>query len=295
MAFRKGLHPVAKWLRGVGIAALLLGLGTLMLASPQAFWFAIIFIYGGLLLLLIDVWLEPELKNHFRWRIVITASLIILASIVTKAFVWIDADLGITAVVVDANRQKGTKIAGIDFRPEFTELQVAIQNSSSRSYEDLDLLLTPSEPIAFIAQLTDVPSVSIQEKRSLEIRPLEVKTGIALNVELLATDAGYVLRCPHLASKAIIKLEIALVHIKDVPPPNAKKDDFGNKNVVFTIKMSDRSTYWFGHRDGDVYLPSRPKPSLLDVEGHYDVTLRRKSLTMRLPLTAAAAQAAGAK
>src|SRR5271167_709136 len=99
------LHPIIRWIRTAGIAAVLFGWGGLLLVGW--FWPGVGFLYAGFLLLALDAWLEPELKDYKRWRIGIVLSLFAFAAVFSWRVVFVEAPLEITAGMTDAEYPQG--------------------------------------------------------------------------------------------------------------------------------------------------------------------------------------------
>jgi hypothetical protein len=59
--------------------------------------------------LAIDVWLEPELRNYLGWRIGVIAILVVLAATFSRAIVFANVPLEVTAFVTDADYSSDTK------------------------------------------------------------------------------------------------------------------------------------------------------------------------------------------
>ena len=188
----RDLHPVVKWLRTAGIGAEFFGWGGLLLAGW--FWPGVAFIYAGFLLLAIDVWLEPGLQRSLLWRIGIVTILLLFTTAFSLGIVFVKAPLDVSAFVTAAEYPTGTSIAGIPWKPQFTELQVRIDNPSDRNYEDVNLLIRPMSAIVAIAQVTSVPNVSFEDNHALSMRLMNINVGTmkatAIPLVLLATDAG---------------------------------------------------------------------------------------------------------
>ena len=93
------------------------------------------------------------------------------------------------------NTLTGTVTDNIAWRPAFTELRVDIANPTDTPYEDVDLLIRPTDPVAQIAQISQLPNVSFEDKDSEYDRLMHINnlTGIAsiVPLALLATDSGY--------------------------------------------------------------------------------------------------------
>ena len=274
-------HPVIKWLRTAGISAELLGWGGLLLAGQ--FWFAVGAIYFGFVLLALDAWFEPDLKSHPRWKVALVLALVIAAGIFSWVFVFVSAPLGVSIVLMNAEYPPGTKIAGISFGPQFTELRLVIKNGSTRSYEDLNLLIKPTEPIAAVAQLTNVPNVSFSNGAGLSAQVMRRSSDSStmLPTTLLATDGGYRMRCPHFPAGESIEIVMAIAAVMDRPPESAGPTE---RNYTIRIKLSDYSSYWIGRADGDVYGP-RPKTiQWVEIEGDYNAAQRSRSVAQKMYL-----------
>jgi hypothetical protein len=114
-------------------------LGALLLVGW--FWAGVGLIYFGFLLVVLDVWLEPGLKEYKAWRIGTVLTVIAFAGAFSWGIVFVKAPLEISAQVTDAEYPLGTNIAGIVWKEEFTELQVWIINPTKRKYDDVSLLL----------------------------------------------------------------------------------------------------------------------------------------------------------
>jgi hypothetical protein len=283
---QKKQHPVFPWLGGISVQ--LFGWGALFLTAW--FWPAVALVYLGFGVLFVAVLVEPKLRRHTIWKIVAVFGLMSLAGLFSWGIVFVNAPLQVSAFVTDAEYPAGTTIAGISFRPQFTELQVRILNSSDRTYEDLRLLIRPIDPVAAIAQLTNVPGVSFEDKNGYSSRTMSIKPGeTTANVvplDLLATDAGYRMHCPRLPAGTFITIVLALADVRWSPTPPQKSprpldEQVREKDYIQRIKFDDFSTYWFGYKDADVYTP-RPNPNWVKIDGEYNVALRTRSISQRL-------------
>jgi hypothetical protein len=254
------------------------------------YWPGVTLIYAGFLLLCIDASIAPELKNSPKWKIGIVTVLLAFGSAFSWAIVFVKAPLEISAIVTDAQYPPDSKIAGIVWRPEFTELQVWITNPSDRNYDDLTLVVRPTSAIAAIAQLTDVPNVSFEDKNGFTARLMDINptagTKNVVPLVLLATDTGYKMRCQHLSAGTEIKLEIALADIKWNPPAQRSslpiEEQVRDKNYILRFKFDDFSTYWEGHPDGDVYAPRPTSTEWIKVEGEYNAAQRTRSISQKI-------------
>jgi hypothetical protein len=285
---KRKFHPLFKWFRNAGFASELLGWGGLLLGG----WFltGVTLIYLGFLVLGIDLWLEPTLRSKLVWRAFGLFLVALFAGAFTLGMVFVKAPLEVSAFMTDADYPTGTKIANIEWRREFTEVDVWITNPSEKTYDDLLILIRPTVPIAAISQLTNVPSVSFEDKNGLTLHLMDVnldsgiKTGIPL--ELLATDAGYRVRCARLPGGTTLKIVLALAEIKwnpGRPHPNIPiEEQLRDPNYILRTKYDDFSSYWQGHRDGDVYASRPTSMDWLKAEGTYTAALRTRSTSQKI-------------
>ncbi|MGB6131247.1 MAG: hypothetical protein WBG54_05665 [Acidobacteriaceae bacterium] len=147
---KKKLPAVVKWLRTAGTSSLLIGFGGGVRADR--FWIGAGLCYLGFAAFAVDVWFEPEWGSRlkvFAWGIIV-----LVAAGFSWAFVFVNAPLGALAIMTDGDYPVGTTIAGIKWRPEFTEVTVDLTNRTDQNYEDLNLVIRPSVTIARIAEKT---------------------------------------------------------------------------------------------------------------------------------------------
>lgn len=205
----------------------------------------------------------------------------------------ITGQLGLTAIFTDAEYAGGTVISGIHWKTEFTELKVHIRNgSSSYPYEDLDLLIRPSQPVAAIIQSTDVPNCFFQTKHALSTMQMAVLNGnkIGNPLVIVATDAGYRLHCSVLPKNITLSVLMALARIKPPTPeiPLSKSAAEHSLEKDFYLKFylnDDSSSYWLAHADGDVYSLPRPDPEWVKVDGQYNVNGKTVMVSQQLQVS----------
>jgi hypothetical protein len=206
------------------------------------FWPAVLTIYAGFLVLAADALFEPRLNKWWK------TSAIIIISVLTCTFSWyfvfFRAPISITAMITDAAYPTGTQIAGIYFRPEFTELRLFVKNPSSRNYNNLNLIVQPSAAIAAIAQASNIPNVSFDDKNGLSTRVMEfdpaVGKAIVAPLTLLATDVGYRIHCDKLSADEVMTVVIALADVRwnpsAAPTQRPPGEVIRDKDYVMRIK-----------------------------------------------------------
>ena len=282
------LPPALQWLRTATIASCLFGFGTLFIWDW--FWPGIFCIYSFFVLLALDAWFAPELSHQLSWKIGVWALIAIGAAAFTWLVVFVDAPLPVAAFMVNAEYDKGVALAGIQWRPEFTEVDLEIPNPTDNSYQDLNMTIRPTTPVAAIAQQTSFPDVTFEDKHELLIHLLDINIGTgarkALPLDLLATDSGYRVRCSRVAPKSTIKLVIALADIRWCPKPRSQQlpifEQMKDSEYILRIKDDDFGTYWMGHKDGDVYAPRPTSTDFVTVDATYVAAHRKRSFSQKL-------------
>jgi hypothetical protein len=277
------LHPFIKWMRTAVLAGFLVGLGGLFLT--EWFWLAVAIIYVGFLVLLVDLWFEPELTNN--WKIGIAVVIVALIMVFSWTIVIVPAPLTMEAIITDAAYPPGTDIHGIIWKKGFTELRLNIFNTSNRNYQNMSLSIQPVEPIAAIKQNTNIIGVVFYDNRRINLTPMQINlsTGqrTALPLVLVATDSGYTMHCPSLPGGTSIEIVMALAEISTPQP--SEKPPIEDKNGTLRIRFDDGSSYWFGYADGDVYVPQPPSTQTVKVEGKYEAALRTRPIAEKLKVS----------
>jgi hypothetical protein len=158
-------------------------------------------------------------------------------------------------------------------------------NSSNDDYTDLDLKMFPDEPVAEIAQETNIPDVSFLAATDVTMRQ-EIQNAATGNrlvnpLVLILTTGGYRVRCKSLPRKGKLEIVLATARARDFPvdnkgpiPPDA---GFFGRNYALKIDMSNGDRHWFGHgsdargRIEDVFVDGRYVPRKVRIEGTYSV------------------------
>ena len=183
-------------------------------------------------------------------------------------------------------------VGGIEFKPQFTEATITIKNVAGENLNDINLLFQfrPTNSSNFAAICCAQCFLRRKEWNGSRfyVRRQYPKTGKAIKVPsivLLATDAGYRMRCPRLTDGETIRLVVVLTNITPAPHPDYSnlpfEEQVTKKEIVATVKTGAGETYWMGHRDGDVYGPKQP-PQWLKVEGTYELSKTSHSITQKI-------------
>ncbi|MGA7559790.1 MAG: hypothetical protein WBV60_16855 [Terriglobales bacterium] len=282
---KRKVPPLLKWLRSVGFLSLSFGWGSILFAGW--FWPGVSFVYLGFAVVSLDLWFEPEVS--LRWRIIGIVIALALMGAFSWGIVFVPGDLPVYALMTDGEYPSGTTIAGIAWKPQFTELNVDIKNPTDNAYEDISLVIRPTEAIAAIAQKSSLAGVTFEDSNGMAMFLLDKELGTgkskAIPLVLIATDAGYRMRCSKLPAKSTIQVVIALTDIKWDPKPRLDilaAQLLADPNYMLKIKNDDFSAYWYGYKDGDVYATRPTSSEWLKVDGTYIVGHRKRTISQKV-------------
>lgn len=260
-----------------GFASLFLG-GASMITAPEYYWLAVGLINIGFIFFVIGAYREQWERVWVRWLLI---GLILVVMVVFHwLWVFIDLPLEVASVTIDAEHPQGSSIAGIQWRPEFTELQVFIGNPSTSNYYDIDVIVRPDLPVAKIAQRTDIPGISLEDRHGSTTTLVRVEGAQKTTVPLvlLATDSGYRVRCEKLSARTTMQLVLAVVQMKvaDKPP----SEIFTNRSLLIQ-PYEDGTRYWYGLASAEPYL-DRKIPKKIKLYGKFTAGQRRRSLAIEI-------------
>lgn len=263
---------ILRYFRNIGIASIVLGAAGLIQGHPEYFWLFVVLVYAGMIAVGIDIcFVEEWPRRWIRWA---GGTLIFFViGVFSLFFVFVDAPVAIVWHAVPAQYPQGTVIAGIPWRPEFTELMVRIKGSNTMNYSDMDIVITsPDFPIAAIGQISTIPNIYFENAGN--VYPTIQVGDLALPVVLLATDAGYRVR-GNLPAGDTLELALAVVDIKWGAHTGVAPTDH---DYMFRMKTKDGKTYWYGYADGDVYS-GRPSPQHVSVVGCFVAAQRERCIS----------------
>ena len=221
---------IVKYLRRLGFGSLLLGVARLI-PNPSLYWWQTSLIYLAASFFLIDIWFE-----HWKGRIKLLGASIVLGLVLLFTFgtVLVSAPLSFVALSSSAVHPTGAVLAGIRWNPKFTALTILIFNDSpTRDYDNLDILIQPDQPVAQIGQVSNVPGVYFEDNTNrLQPELVDPSSGKreALPTTLLASTKGYRVLCPRLPSHSRLELLLAIAK------PTGKD--------AFAIDLSNGSKFW---------------------------------------------------
>jgi hypothetical protein len=268
-------------MRAAGLAAELFGWGGLLLTD--SFWPGIFCVYVGFVLLATDLWFEPQIQRG--WRIAGVAIISVLGTLFSLGIVFISVPLHVQAIAESGQHPAGTVVAGIPWKPEFTELDLVIRNETERAFKDINIVIRPDEPVAAIAQETSWPGVVFEDKNDVLNHIIEIKSGGAMKATpfvLRGTDAGYRVQVSRLPGNSDVKVVLALCDFDS----NKLRLPMDNPNSLVKERWTDSSSYWLARPEADVLMPlPQLSPSeTMSIEGHYTAALRTRNVSIRIPV-----------
>ena len=215
-AARQELHPrsIATYLRSLGLIGILLGGAGMVLTG--FFWCAAIFIYLGLGVALFDIWIAEDLP---KWASGLFSVLVIaLLGLFTAGIVMYPPSLEIVVHAADGDYSTGQNIDGIDWKPGYSELRVALTNHSDRDYDNLDMRLRPDVWVARVVQTSHLEGVSFPDEEtsvmSVVGHGIDPKTGKPVDQPFTMgpRNTGVRVRCDKVPRHSSLQLLIATMH-----------------------------------------------------------------------------------
>ena len=131
-----------------------------------------------------------------------------------------------------------------------------IANLGPVDYRDMQLTVKPDAPVAAIGQTTALPDVTFSAGRDMTMRQEIVDLALGkrrvIPLVLIATSAGYTVRCKLLPRQRRMEIVMGLVAVNDTPKTGTvpgSRPDHGTpeRDYVLKVTMSDQTAHWFGH------------------------------------------------
>jgi hypothetical protein len=154
-------HPVARYVfRVLGVATLSLGGAGLM--EGISFSWSAFFVASGLVLLIIDPWIEPTLLDHsVLWRIGCSLFFAALLFLFANFVVFLPSPLNVRARDYNNDYSPDTVIAGIKWESEYSDLRLVFENPTDNAYKNLDVTIEPGVFVVAEAQTTNLSGVQV--------------------------------------------------------------------------------------------------------------------------------------
>jgi hypothetical protein len=132
------------------------------------FWWAVTFVYTGIGLILLDLWLERwSLHNWIRG--VLAVIVFGLAVAFSVGVVFKSAPVMIDAYAISVPHLKGTMLGGVVWDDDaLSDLRVWIRNPTAVNYQGVDLVVDTDEYIVKAGQLQIIPACTLALSREVE-------------------------------------------------------------------------------------------------------------------------------
>lgn len=275
-----------EWLKGLGVATFLIGfIGTITI--PEMFWMSVSFCCVGFVVLVLDVLLDEKL--FFRVKLVLIGSATAFVIYFGISFVFVPANLGILSTVLINPPDMPNPIP---WNKNFSALQINFYNESKIQFNDIVLVVKTTEPVTGATILAG--------PQDANLRPIDVDPPLisALNehgeliahvpLVLVATDAGYIVRCANLlpGERLSVLLAVSRTHWDGsaTKPAAANQNNQGGFNGLldsdYLMSVPYRPGYhqFFGHTNYDRYQPPHWPFSVL-VSGSYIAEFRKRNVS----------------
>jgi hypothetical protein len=248
----KAFDAARKGLLLLGSSGTAFGFGALLL-TPSHFYWAVSLILAGVVAISIEIALSDVSRAVKAVLFVVPLS---LATFPTYQLLM-DAPLITRSYATRGDYQQGTLIAGIEWKPSYSELRVKLENSTDIDYEDLDIRIATDQPMVALAQTSKLPGVAITDNSilvgdSIGFQTIDPKTGakgtLQLPIHPLTTNT-YRLLCQRLPKHSMLLLIGAVSR-----DPLTTKSDV--KHLVSQITLEGE--YRVGAKPFSISVTQRP-------------------------------------
>jgi hypothetical protein len=137
------LHPLLFYFfRTLAAGSLIIGGSGLMVGIY--FWVSSGGVCLGLLILIIDPWLEPALRVYSRWwRVGFCLPFVICLLAFAYFIVFLPSPLAIRARDYNQDYPPATTIGGIEWKSKYSDLRIVFENPTDHEYRNLDFVARP--------------------------------------------------------------------------------------------------------------------------------------------------------
>jgi hypothetical protein len=254
-----------------------------------------IVVFCGFTLCLAEIIWEPRLLSKpYQLQVALIGATLLLADLFAISVVLPYSPLTLSTLgsQIDYSLGGGPTPGGIEWRPFYTELDLLMTNPTDGNYDDVDMLVRPDYPVAAIAQLSNLPGVSFEDKYGVHNRATAKEVGANTPpaiMSFLATNAGYKVHCNRIPPNSSLTIVMAIVELKPsqtvkagtpiaIPDVNAFTPDSLGMEETFSGK-DGTFFYRFGNPKWlSLYVPN-PKPKKVLVSGYYTVGGCRRGMT----------------
>jgi hypothetical protein len=280
---RNDLLQARKWRnispssRLLPLAPAVAGISGLVQGDPEYFVVWVVLTYFAIALF---GW-QWHRDGHGLGRWIGPAGSVVGAGLFTWQVALVGAPLNVTARSMPFEYGPGTKIGDIQWRPEYTRVEVSINNPTSRNYEELDIVIDADQVLAaatFRGATCAEPTIEDAERLGINMSD---NRGSGYDLSLMATEGGYRVKCARLDRFSTLSVVLAAVTMKPglgfPSQPNANPNDPNFAQPVPSHLSGNLA--WFGHVGGDIY-GGRPSVETVTVAGTYIAVYRRRAVSI---------------
>ena len=226
-----------------------------------------------------------------------------MSAVIVSAMFWFSiavpfagAPLEVAAYVPPGGHANAASIDGISWDSHFTDLRIAMSNSTPIDYQDLDVLLKPdkwthkaavlsgagcnlSEVGGTVLTMAKIPIKTSTQTRFTAMRVgdgFETSDNVGNEYVVMASESGYRLRCAAFPSMSTIKVVFALVAPQPsiLPHMTGRPGGFGFEAEAFS-----------GVTDWVEMLNTKPSPGKITVSGKYTSGIKPYSIEQAITVT----------
>lgn len=270
--------------RSVFVLNILIGLVRVMQAF--SYLWTVILAYAFLGLCGLEIWFEPSLRK-VRWPL--SAAIVIATCWFSITVPFAKDPLEVSAYVPPGGHADAESIGGIAWDSHFTDLRMAMSNSTSNDYQNLDVVVKPDKWTHKAAVLSGAGcnlsevggNVLTMSKMPLKTSTQDSFTGMRIGDSyetydsagnefvVMASESGYRLRCATFPSKSTIKMVFALV----APQPSLTPHMTGPLGgFAMDVQTYSGVTAWVE------MLNSKPSPGTITITGKYTSGIKPHSI-----------------
>ncbi len=284
-------EQIIGYLRAAGILSSLLSAVSLVLL-PYAFRYFVVLVYATIAIWVADAFFELHDYGLVYRLIPIVVGLQIVL-IFSLQFAFATLSLGQNAWSTDGVYRVGAVVNGIRWSSKFNDIHLTLINSSDYDYTDLDLLVTPAQPVVAGVMVTSEPTCSIVRELfpvtsfTLQLWRQQTQTREDIPIDWFLSTGGFRVRCPFLPAHSSIEMLLALANANQ-QTLNAYPNQLAGPWGV------GKANYWYRWQTfpmTDNLFDARPTVSTVTMVGKYIGFFRRKTIDMTIPVATPMASA----
>jgi hypothetical protein len=202
-------NPLPTYLfRTLGAASLFAGAASIMIGI--SFWVCAGCLYVGLLVLAIDPWLEPTLREFTISRLAVSLFFVVAIAAFTRYVVFLPAPLTVEPSADIGNYAAGTRVGGMSWEPYYTDFRITLTNRSDYDYTDLDVALITDMQVMAKGEEPLNPNVYFLDVgQHVDARMIDPTTKKEVIVKTSQNEAR--MRCGLFPKHSMVEIIIALV------------------------------------------------------------------------------------